>query len=66
MPRRCSNTSSTNAPRCGWCLDEEVGSFGSGVEHLYRCLKRLALVTPLSDGERRMEELPARPRCCWA
>ena len=43
-------------------LDEEVGPFGSGVEHLYRCLKRLALVTPLSDGERRMEELPTAGR----
>lgn len=32
-------------------LGEEVGPFGSGVEQLYRCLKRLALVTPLKDGE---------------
>ena len=37
-------------------LGEEVGTFGSGVEHLYRCLKRLALVTPVVDGERRAEE----------
>jgi uncharacterized protein (DUF58 family) len=27
-------------------LGDEVGPFGSGVEQLYRCLKRLALVTP--------------------
>ncbi len=38
-------------------LGEEVGPFGSGVEQLYRCLRRLALVTPLIDGERRAEEL---------
>jgi uncharacterized protein (DUF58 family) len=37
-------------------LGEEVGPFGSGVEHLYRCLRRLALVTPLVDGEARAEE----------
>jgi uncharacterized protein (DUF58 family) len=27
-------------------LGDEVGPFGSGTEHLYRCLRRLALVTP--------------------
>ena len=27
-------------------LGEEVGPFGSGTEHLYRCLRRLALVMP--------------------
>lgn len=27
-------------------LGEEVGPFGSGMEHLYRCLRRLALITP--------------------
>lgn len=31
-------------------LGDEVGPFGSGVDQLYRCLRRLALVTPL-DGE---------------
>ncbi|HEX5873532.1 MAG TPA: DUF58 domain-containing protein [Pyrinomonadaceae bacterium] len=31
-------------------LGDEVGPFGSGVEQLYRCLRRLALVTP-QDGE---------------
>ena len=31
-------------------LGDEVGPFGSGMEQLYRCLRRLALVTPL-DGE---------------
>jgi uncharacterized protein (DUF58 family) len=28
-------------------LGEEVGAFGSGLEHLYRCLRRLALVSSL-------------------
>ncbi len=27
-------------------LGDEVGPFGSGIEHLYRCLRRLALVMP--------------------
>jgi uncharacterized protein (DUF58 family) len=31
-------------------LADEIGAFGSGLEHLYRCLRRLALVTP-STGE---------------
>lgn len=31
-------------------LGAEVGPFGSGIEHLYRCLRRLALITP-QDGE---------------
>ena len=38
-------------------LGDEVGPFGSGVEQLYRCLKRLALVMPLVDGESRSDEL---------
>lgn len=38
-------------------LGDEVGPFGSGMEQLYRCLKRLALVTPLIDGEPRAEDL---------
>jgi uncharacterized protein (DUF58 family) len=37
-------------------VGDEVGPFGSGVEQLYRCLKRLALVTPVVDGEARSEE----------
>jgi uncharacterized protein (DUF58 family) len=28
-------------------LGEEVGPFGSGIEHLYQCLRRLALVSPV-------------------
>jgi uncharacterized protein (DUF58 family) len=32
-------------------LGEEVGPFGSGTEQLYRCLRRLALVTPLIGDE---------------
>jgi len=32
-------------------LGEEVGPFGSGIEQLYRCLRRLALVTPAEGSE---------------
>lgn len=31
-------------------LGSDVGPFGSGTEHLYRCLRRLALVEPTSEG----------------
>jgi uncharacterized protein (DUF58 family) len=31
-------------------LGEEVGPFGSGIEHLYRCLRRLALVSPVDTN----------------
>jgi len=35
-------------------LGDDVGPFGSGTEQLYRCLRRLALVTPVdSDGVQR-------------
>ena len=34
-------------------LGEEVGPFGSGTEQLYRCLRRLALVTPVDDDVER-------------
>ena len=37
-------------------LGDDVGPFGSGTEQLYRCLKRLALVTSVIDGEPRAEE----------
>jgi uncharacterized protein (DUF58 family) len=37
-------------------LGEEAGPFGSGVEQLYRCLRRLALVTPSADGESNADE----------
>src|SRR6266536_2132249 len=30
-------------------LGEDGGAFGAGTEHLYRCLRRLALVTPQSN-----------------
>src|SRR5262245_51441963 len=30
-------------------LGNEIGAFGSGIEHLYRCLRRLAVASPLSD-----------------
>src|SRR5215217_1744181 len=32
-------------------LGREVGPFGSGTEHLYRCLRRLALVIPVDGAE---------------
>jgi uncharacterized protein (DUF58 family) len=38
-------------------LGDEAGPFGSGMEQLYRCLKRLALVTPVANGESRSDEL---------
>jgi uncharacterized protein (DUF58 family) len=38
-------------------LGDEAGPFGSGVEQLYRCLKRLALVNPMIDGESQPDEL---------
>ena len=38
-------------------VGDEVGPFGSGMEQLYRCLKRLALVNPVSDGEWHTDEL---------
>ena len=31
-------------------LGEEIGAFGSGIEHLYRCLRRLAVVAPLGQN----------------
>src|SRR2546423_2691250 len=33
-------------------LGPDVGRFGSGLEHLYACLRRLALVSPVPVGER--------------
>src|SRR5689334_17444820 len=38
-------------------LGDEAGPFGSGIEQLYRCLRRLALVTPVVDGESRPDAL---------
>ncbi len=32
-------------------LGDEVGPFGSGTEQLYRCLRRLALVTPIEGAQ---------------
>src|SRR5262245_3634508 len=34
-------------------VGDEVGAFGSSIEHLYRCLRRLALVTPVADYVKR-------------
>jgi uncharacterized protein (DUF58 family) len=38
-------------------LGDDVGPFGSGMEHLYRCLRRLALVTPLDIEKPEIESL---------
>jgi uncharacterized protein (DUF58 family) len=38
-------------------LGDETGPFGSGMEQLYRCLRRLALVIPVGYGESRADEL---------
>lgn len=38
-------------------VGDEVGPFGSGMEQLYRCLRRLALVNPVMDGEARSDDL---------
>jgi uncharacterized protein (DUF58 family) len=32
-------------------LGNEIGAFGSGIEHLYRCLRRLAFASPLGDED---------------
>jgi uncharacterized protein (DUF58 family) len=32
-------------------LGNEIGPFGSGIEHLYRCLRRLALASPFGDED---------------
>jgi uncharacterized protein (DUF58 family) len=36
-------------------LGHEVGAFGSGTEQLYRCLRRLALVSPLAGDEPKVD-----------
>ena len=38
-------------------LGDEVGPFGSGMEQLYRCLRRLALVTPVVGGQTESSEI---------
>ena len=44
---------------------DEVGPFGSGIDHLYRCLRRLALVTPLKTSVKSVshepKQTPPRP-----
>lgn len=48
-------------------LGDEVGPFGSGIEQLYRCLRRLALVSPVRSDDpslaesRRCQDTPNRP-----
>jgi uncharacterized protein (DUF58 family) len=34
-------------------VGDEVGAFGSSTEHLYRCLRRLALVSPIAEYSKR-------------
>src|SRR5262249_1085178 len=36
-------------------LGSDVGPFGSGMEHLYRCLRRLALVAAVGTDKTRIE-----------
>lgn len=43
-------------------LGGEAGPFGSGTDQLYRCLKRLALVNPVTDGESRDHDLQSAGR----
>jgi uncharacterized protein (DUF58 family) len=38
-------------------LGDEVGPFGSGIEQLYRCLRRLALVTPIEGAPLETSEI---------
>jgi len=38
-------------------LGEEAGPFGSGMDQLYRCLKRLALVNPVMEGDSQKDEM---------
>src|SRR4030095_16157712 len=37
---------------------DEVGPFGSGIDHLYRCLRRLALVTPVKTSVKNVSHEP--------
>lgn len=40
-------------------LGEEIGPFGSGLDHLYRCFRRLALVSSINgDSEHDLGEVP--------
>ena len=43
-------------------LADEVGPFGSGIEQLYRCLRRLALVTPIEGAPPDSLEMETRMR----
>lgn len=38
-------------------MGNDVGPFGSGLEHLYRCLRRLALVTPFDTNKPEIESV---------
>ena len=38
-------------------VGNEVGPFGSGMEHLYRCLRRLALVSPIDPEKPEIESV---------
>ncbi len=39
-------------------VGDEVGAFGSSIEHLYRCLRRLALVTPAAEKDSIASDTP--------
>src|SRR6185436_94809 len=38
-------------------LGNDVGPFGSGIEHIYRCLRRLALVTAVDTDKPEIESV---------
>ncbi len=46
-------------------LGQEVGRYGVGQEHLYRCLRRLALVTPHDDNEETPTESATSREAAW-
>ena len=43
-------------------LGNDVGPFGSGMEHLYRCLRRLALVTAVDTDKPEIESVTCQPQ----
>jgi uncharacterized protein (DUF58 family) len=47
-------------------LGDEVGPFGSGIEQLYRCLRRLALVTPIEGAPLETHEIDTNVKTSMA
>ncbi len=43
-------------------LGDEVGPFGSGIDQMYRCLRRLALVTPIESAPVEIFEIDANAK----